>query len=107
MNLSPGLQTQVQTVRELRDRIFGDLESFKAPGNEATTASYTVVEGDNLWRIACREMKARAEIPSLSDITTFWLQLIETNRDIIHSHDPDLIYPGEVLTLPPSGELAP
>jgi hypothetical protein len=38
VNLSPGLQAQVQTVRALRDRIFGDLESFEGPGSQATTA---------------------------------------------------------------------
>ncbi len=51
--------------------------------------SYTVVAGDSLSKIAKREY---------GDATK-WRAIFEANKDKIK--DPDLIHPGQVLTLPP------
>jgi nucleoid-associated protein YgaU len=37
------------------------------------------------------------------EVAGFWRSVIEANRELIRSGDPDLIYPGEVVVLPPSG----
>ncbi|MFQ5968236.1 MAG: LysM peptidoglycan-binding domain-containing protein [Acidimicrobiia bacterium] len=67
-----------------------------APGD-----TYVVVKGDNLWRIACRQVRAETGgKPTSSQIVPYWLELIELNRDRLRSGDPDLIYPGEELLLP-------
>jgi nucleoid-associated protein YgaU len=50
--------------------------------------SYTVVAGDSLSKIAKREYGDAQK----------WRQIYEANRDQIK--DPDLIYPGQVLTIP-------
>ena len=50
---------------------------------------YTVVAGDSLSRIAKREY---------GDANA-WHRIFEANRDIIK--DPDLIHPGQNLTIPP------
>jgi nucleoid-associated protein YgaU len=49
---------------------------------------YTVVSGDSLSRIAKREYGDAQK----------WRQIYEANRE--HIKDPDLIYPGQVLTIP-------
>jgi nucleoid-associated protein YgaU len=53
-----------------------------------SAATYTVVSGDSLSKIAKRHYGDAAK----------WKQIYEANRDMIKN--PDLIYPGQVLTLP-------
>jgi nucleoid-associated protein YgaU len=55
---------------------------------EAEVRRYTVVSGDSLSKIAKREYGDAQK----------WRQIYEANRDQIK--DPDLIYPGQVLTIP-------
>ena len=55
----------------------------------AAVKRYTVVAGDSLSRIAKREY---------GDANA-WHRIYEANRDIIK--DPDLIHPGQNLTIPP------
>jgi nucleoid-associated protein YgaU len=50
--------------------------------------TYTVVSGDSLSRIAKREYGDADK----------WRRIYEANREQIK--DPDLIYPGQVLTIP-------
>ena len=50
--------------------------------------TYTVVKGDSLSRIAQREYGAADK----------WRRIYDANRDQIK--DPDLIHPGQVLTIP-------
>lgn len=54
----------------------------------STRRTYTVVKGDSLSKIAQREYGAASK----------WHAIYEANRDQIK--DPDLIHPGQVLTLP-------
>ena len=53
-----------------------------------TARSYTVVKGDSLSKIAKREYGDANK----------WRTIYEANRDLIK--DPDLIYPGQLLTIP-------
>jgi nucleoid-associated protein YgaU len=55
----------------------------------ATGSSYTVVEGDWLAKIAQRHYGDWHK----------WTLIYAANRDVIGSN-PNLIYPGQVLTLP-------
>jgi nucleoid-associated protein YgaU len=70
----------------------GSSSSAPSPvgGAPADTYSetYTVREGDTLSKIA------RARYGKASE----WPRVYEANRDIIK--DPDLIYPGQTLTIP-------
>ena len=67
--------------------------SSTAPTSGTTPASsartYTVVAGDSLSKIAKREYGDAGK----------WPVIFEANRDKIKN--PDLIHPGQVLTLPP------
>lgn len=60
-------------------------------GGTATSGSrtYTVVSGDSLSKIAKREYGDAQK----------WQLIYQANRDKIN--DPDLIHPGQVLTIPP------
>ncbi|MBA2336347.1 MAG: LysM peptidoglycan-binding domain-containing protein [Acidimicrobiia bacterium] len=83
------------------------LDERRPTGTTARSASsgakrYTVVKGDHLWSIAAGHLGDNgAANPTVADICQYWLRLIETNRDVIRSGDPDLIFPGEVIRLPP------
>lgn len=52
--------------------------------------SWTVVEGNNLWGIACKE--------EVYNVPQKWPLIYKANLDQIK--DADLIYPGQVLTIP-------
>lgn len=60
----------------------------KAPAASART--YTVVSGDSLSKIAKREYGDAQK----------WQVIYQANRDKISN--PDLIHPGQVLTIPPA-----
>lgn len=55
------------------------------------TRTYTVVSGDSLSKIAKREYGDAQK----------WPRIYDANRDKISN--PDLIHPGQVLTIPPLG----
>jgi hypothetical protein len=66
---------------------------------------HRVVAGDNLWKIArdhlSRERSGGSGEPTNREVAAYWMKVVEANRDRLHSGDPDLIYPGERITLPP------
>jgi hypothetical protein len=61
--------------------------------------SYTVRDGDMLWSIA--EQWLRTDDPR--SVARYWPKIHRANRDVI-GPDPSLIYPGQVLHLPPCDE---
>jgi hypothetical protein len=67
--------------------------------------SHHVLPGDNLWTISRDHLAQVTDRPAgeLSDheIAAYWLRVIAANRDSLRSGDPDLIFPGEVIRLPP------
>ena len=62
-----------------------------APERAAAGHTYTVVKGDSLSKIAKR----------LMGDASLWPQIFEANKSIIKN--PDLIHPGQVLTIPAAG----
>lgn len=62
----------------------------------------TVQSGDSLWILAARHLEAiRGHSPTDDEVGPYWIRMVEANRHRIRSGDPDLIFPGEVLKLPP------
>jgi nucleoid-associated protein YgaU len=61
--------------------------------------------GDNLWVIARARLAEatgrRAAELSNGEIAGYWLRVVDANRGRLRSGDPDLIYPGEDVELPP------
>lgn len=62
--------------------------------------AYEIVAGDNLWKIACRRIRAAHGDPGLSLVTGYWLEVIDRNTAALRSGDPDLVFPGEIIVLP-------
>jgi uncharacterized membrane protein YgcG len=82
----------------------GESGGQDSSGAEQAT-SHRVERGDNLWAIArdrLAEVSGRRSV-ELSDreVAAYWATVVEANRGRLRSRDPDLIYPGEVVELPP------
>jgi nucleoid-associated protein YgaU len=90
-----------QTIAPPREStMFTTVESQVDAAEEP--AGYVVQPGDHLWAIAEQVLMlrtGRGVIPD-HDIAPYWRRLIEANRSSLRSGDPDLIYPGELLTIP-------
>jgi nucleoid-associated protein YgaU len=75
-----------------------------APTGTATPdpTEVTVRSGDSMWILATRHLEAiRGHSPTEGEVGPYWIRMVEANRHHIRSGDPDLIFPGEVLKLPP------
>jgi len=70
---------------------FSDVHSSSASAPVADIRSYTVKSGDSLSKIAQHEYGDAG----------MWKDIYEANRGIISN--PDLIHPGQVLTIPDNG----
>lgn len=69
------------------------------------TVAHTVVvrRGDHMWSISeahLEQVTGRADLGE-HEVARYWVRVIAENRSRIKSGDPDLIYPGETLVLPP------
>ena len=61
-----------------------------------------MVSGDHLWSIAGEHLAIVLNRPPTRDeLRDYWVEVVEAARPIIRSGDPNLIYPGEEIPLPP------
>ena len=76
-----------------------------APSASTVGASYVVGPGDSLWSIAATHLARRSGAPPADvadvEVAPYWVAVVAANRDRLRSGDPNLIYPGEALELPP------
>jgi nucleoid-associated protein YgaU len=63
---------------------------------------HTVQWGDNLWAIAAGHLADNGVIRSNGQIAPYWRELVQDNRASLRSGNPDLIFPGESVVLPPT-----
>ena len=64
-------------------------------------ARIEVRPGDHLWSISQARLEVvRRSRVSASEVSPYWRVVIEANRANLRSGNPDLIFPGEVITLP-------
>jgi hypothetical protein len=84
------------TMRLLDDAPAGDIDQ--------AAADVVVEVGDSLWSIAVdRLAEGRGVPPSDREVVAYWRRLIDQNRSrLVDPDNPDLIYPGQTLTLPAS-----
>ncbi|MDX1469759.1 MAG: LysM peptidoglycan-binding domain-containing protein [Acidimicrobiia bacterium] len=77
---------------------------IRLPFEASTTdgSQVVVVRGDHLWKISGRHLRTLyGDEPDNAELSGYWRRVIEENRHSLRSGDPDLIYPGEVIKLPP------
>ncbi len=74
------------------------------PGPEARSpAQVTVEEGDHLWSISRAALEpVLTHPPDDHEIAPYWRRVVAVNLPHLWSGDADLIYPGEVIRLPPA-----
>lgn len=70
------------------------------PSVPASSQQWTVTEGDHLWKIAMKTLRAQGYETEPATVVSYWQRLIAANSEILDGN-PDLIFPGMVLTLPP------
>jgi hypothetical protein len=66
---------------------------------------HTVAAGEHLWSIAAARLasasgRAPGDVPAV-EVAPYWTQLCMLNEARLRSGDLNLVYPGEVLALPP------
>lgn len=69
----------------------------------SSDANHTVIvaKGDHLWKISGNHLhRVLGRQATKVEISPYWRRVIETNRTKLRSGDPNLIFPGEVVTLP-------
>jgi nucleoid-associated protein YgaU len=78
-----------------------DTQPVRLPINVNTTSHQrvVVVAGDHLWKISSRHLKKG--VVENPDVATYWRAVIDLNSDDLRSGNPNLIYPGEVISFPP------
>ena len=73
-------------------------------GDEFSPAEVTVRSGDNLWIICRRHLTGTlGHRPANEEVAPYWRQVIANNQPHLISGNPDLIYAGEVIEMPPTG----
>ncbi len=66
------------------------------------SATWTVRAGQCFWSIAEAELgRAWGRPPTADEVVPYWHRLIEANRGVLADpHNADLVFPGQVFTLP-------
>lgn len=66
-------------------------------------AQHTIVRaGDSLWLIARASLThPTGRPPGDTEVARYWRAVVAANRPTLRSGDPSLIYPGEIVVLPP------
>jgi hypothetical protein len=73
-----------------------------AADRSAPESSWTVGHGDSLWSIAVAHLEhATGEPPTAREAAAYWSEVVAANQAGLRSGEPDLIRPGETITLPP------
>jgi hypothetical protein len=108
---APASTTTTTTTTVTSSPVFPTPSAPRAPAAvvaPAPLASRTVAvePGDNLWELAAREVArvqgvARGSVRDV-DVARYWVAVCDVNRDRLRSRDVNLVYPGELVELPPA-----
>jgi nucleoid-associated protein YgaU len=79
------------------------------PGPRPGDDQWTIQPGDHLWGVARATLADHRSTPvSNQDVATYLEQLVDANRaNLADPRNPDLVYPGQVMTLPPPPATSP
>lgn len=90
----------VATMAVLDDEPVATADAAAHAGPAVPT--HEVVPGDHLWSIAETTLaEAWGRAPTDDEVTPYWEEVVTANRDVlVNPDDPDLLLPGQVVTLP-------
>jgi hypothetical protein len=72
-------------------------------GSYSAPLTWLVRPGDHLWSIAGEHLAIVLDRPpTAGEHRRYWVEVVNASRPVIRSGDPDLIYPGEEIPLPPT-----
>ena len=92
-NLQPLVEVQTDDPCVVEDPI----GSYSAP------LTWLVRPGDHLWKIAGEHLNIVLDrSPTRKEHARYWVEVVNAARPVIRSGDPNLIYPGEEIPLPPT-----
>lgn len=75
------------------------------PEKPPTDEMVVVRAGDNLWKLAEDRLAVTlGHSPTDAEVAPYWVRVVKSNRDRLRSGDPDLIFPGERIWMPPVAE---
>ena len=95
-------RVDVPVVRSAPPAIRSPEPSPRASGGATPHDPGVVVRaGDNLWVIAKRALEGEHLAAGSNEIAAYWRRVIAANAGGLRSHDPNLIFPGEHIVLPP------
>lgn len=91
----PGRGTPVDSALSRYTPLFDRIDS----GRSSEARTHTVVRGDCLWKIARGALIADGVNPSGAAVGDLWRRIYAENREVV-GDDPNLIFPGQVLSIP-------
>lgn len=73
------------------------------PSSPAPNQAWRVEPGDHFWSMAEQTLtRAWGRAPTDGEVVPYWRAVIEANRaSLADRGNPDLLYPGQLLTVPP------
>ena len=73
------------------------------PAPAAAPVTWKVAPGDHFWSVAERVLaRARQRPPADAEVDPYWRSLVAANRDRLRDPaNPDLLFPGQELVVPP------
>ena len=100
------LRQEATPTPVLEPRVEHDVEeprvAMEPEGSYSAPLTWQVRPGDHLWSIAGEHLTIVLDRPPTRDEhRNYWVEVVESARPIIRSGDPNLIYPGEEIPMPP------
>ena len=76
--------------------------TLEPEGSYSAPLTWQVRPGDHLWSIAGEHLAIVLDRqPTRDEHRNYWVEVVDAARPIIRSGDPNLIYPGEEIPMPP------
>ncbi len=95
--------TPTPILQPLADCLPTTTAVLEPEGSYSAPLTWLVRPGDHLWSISGEHLAIVLDrAPTPDEHARYWVRVIEAARPVIRSGDPNLIYPGEEIPLPPT-----
>ncbi|MCU1456621.1 MAG: LysM domain/BON superfamily protein [Actinomycetia bacterium] len=75
------------------------------PPAPAVATHHVIGAGESLWSIAAQHLRDATVVPARAvdeaDVARYWARVVAVNRAALRSGNPSLVFPGEIVELPP------